>query len=162
MRTVYGTVESMEYTIYTDGSCRVNPGGRGGTGAVIFAKGKEVARRSQGYRATTNNRMELQAIVDVLEAYRGKTLEIWTDSKYAKQGITVWMSGWKERGWKKSSAGPIKNLDLWKKIDALVTDKVSFHWVKAHGDNEWNALADELATMAAARGPYAKDEGYGG
>ena len=140
----------MQVTIYTDGSSRGNPG-PGGYGAVLlFADSKgEVHRRefSQGYRLTTNNRMELMAAIRALaELKRPCKVRLVTDSQYVMQGINDWMPNWKKRGWKTASKQPVKNADLWQTLDGLLqTHKVQFFWVKGHADNVYNNRCDALA-----------------
>jgi ribonuclease HI len=130
--------------IYTDGACRGNPG-PGGWGAVLMwgDKRKEICG---GERVTTNNRMELTAAIQALEALtRPCALELHTDSQYVKSGITEWIRGWKARGWRTAN-GPVKNDDLWKRLDAArARHDVDWRWVKGHAGHEHNERADELA-----------------
>ena len=153
----------MRYEIYTDGSCKGNPG-PGGVGAVVYRDGDLEETFSQGYYRTTNNRMELHAIIDVLEKYGDKEkVVIWTDSEYARRGITEWMSGWKRNGWMRNEGGkkkPVKNTDLWKRLDELVKEQVEFKWVKGHANVDGNETADSLAVRASSRGPYIHDKGF--
>ncbi len=137
--------------IYTDGACSGNPG-KGGWGAVLIYNGK--TREISGYEeATTNNRMELQAAIEAISAVKEKCeIDLFTDSKYVKDGITTWIHNWQKNGWKNSQKDEVKNADLWKiLIDLTKNHKISWHWVKGHADNEFNNLADKLATEAIRR-----------
>lgn len=136
---------SKKVIIYTDGACSGNPG-RGGWGAVLLY-GRHRKEINGGDENTTNNKMELTATIKALETLRKKCdVEIHTDSNYVKNGITVWIKSWKTNGWKNSKKQPVKNKDLWQKLDELnQKHNVSWHWVKAHADNELNNRADELA-----------------
>ena len=139
----------MKYTIYTDGACSGNPG-PGGWGAVIFDnenKQKNISGREEN---TTNNRMELSAAIMALqEVNMNSEITIYTDSTYVKNGITEWVLKWKENGWKNSNKEPVKNKDLWKKLDNLCEQNtVNWKWVKGDASNKYNNLADELATKA--------------
>ncbi len=132
-------------TIYTDGACSGNPG-PGGWGALLRWNGHE-KELFGGEAETTNNRMEMMAVIKALEALKGPSkVELYTDSKYVMQGITEWLEGWKAKGWKTASKKPVKNVDLWQEMDALVqAHDVSFHWVKGHAGHPENERADELA-----------------
>ena len=150
----------MKYEIYTDGSCLGNPG-RGGLGAVVYLNGVENYTFSQGFEYTTNNRMELLAVITVLEKYGDQEdIEIWTDSMYVKDGITRWLKSWKEKGWKKADGKGIKNKDLWEKLDSVNRLHIKYNWIKGHSNEVGNETADALAVMASNRGPFIKDEGY--
>jgi ribonuclease HI len=131
--------------IYTDGACRGNPG-PGGWGAVLMSGGhrKEICG---GDPATTNNRMELMAAIQALELLKKPCdVELHTDSQYVKNGVTQWIHGWKARGWKTADKSPVKNEDLWKRLDAArAKHKVDWRWVKGHAGHELNELADQLA-----------------
>ena len=130
--------------IYCDGACSGNPG-PGGWAYVIFENEKKIASASGGEKYTTNNRMELTAVIKALESF--DNCEIILDSKYVKDGITTWILNWKKNGWR-SKTGPIKNLDLWQNLDALVQNKnIVWTWQKGH-DNSTHDLADELARSA--------------
>jgi ribonuclease HI len=134
--------------IYTDGGCRGNPG-PGGWGAVLLWGDKE--RHLKGSEEnTTNNRMELLAAIEGLGALsRSVDVALYTDSKYVQQGITSWIHGWKKNGWKTAGRKPVKNQDLWQRLDELMTrHKVSWHWVKGHAGDQYNELADQLANQA--------------
>ena len=139
----------MKYKIYTDGACSGNPG-PGGWGAVIFDQDDKQKNISGSEKNTTNNRMELLAAIMSLKKIKTNSeVVIFTDSTYVKNGITEWMKNWKKNGWKNSSKKPVKNKDLWVKLDKLCeANSVSWKWVKGHSSNEFNNLADELATKA--------------
>lgn len=131
--------------IYTDGACRGNPG-PGGWGAMLRYNGHEKQLHG-GEAETTNNRMELMAAIMALESLtRPCEVRLTTDSKYVMHGITEWMANWKRRGWKTAAKKPVKNVDLWQRLDqALAPHKVKWHWVKGHSGHPENELADELA-----------------
>lgn len=139
-------------TIYTDGACSGNPG-PGGWGAILISGGatKEL---NGGEKATTNNRMELMAAIAALEALkRGAHVELHTDSRYVMDGITKWIVGWKRNGWKTSDKKPVKNEDLWRRLDeARTPHKVDWRWVKGHSGHELNERADALARSGIGRG----------
>jgi len=133
--------------IYTDGACSGNPG-PGGWGALLVYGGREKEIYG-GEDNTTNNRMEMLAAIKALESLKpgyASDIELWTDSKYLKDGITKWIHGWKKRGWKKADKKPVLNMDLWKRLDALVEGKtIDWRWVKGHAGDPGNERADELA-----------------
>ena len=131
--------------IYTDGACSGNPG-PGGWGALMRYNGHE-KELNGGEAETTNNRMEMMAVIQALNALkRRSTVELYTDSKYVMQGITEWLEGWKAKGWKTASKKPVKNQDLWQDIDeAIAKHDITFHWVKGHAGHPENERADELA-----------------
>ncbi|MEM8980425.1 MAG: ribonuclease HI [Pseudomonadota bacterium] len=139
-----------ELFAYTDGACSGNPG-PGGWGALLIAKaGDEVLKErelSGGEADTTNNRMELLAAIHALEALeRPSTLTVVTDSAYVKGGVTEWIHGWKRNGWKTATKKPVKNEDLWHRLDAAQTrHQVTWEWVKGHAGHPENERADELA-----------------
>ena len=139
----------MKYTIYTDGACSGNPG-PGGWGAVIFDEKEKQNNISGKVKDTTNNRMELMAPIMALKKIKSKSdITIFTDSTYVKNGITEWIKKWEKNGWKNSNKKPVKNKDLWIKLNDLCQkNKVAWKWVKGHSNNKYNALADELATQA--------------
>ena len=139
----------MKYVIYTDGECSGNPG-PGGWGAVILDKDKNQENISGKEKNTTNNRMELMAPIMALKKIKSKSnITIFTDSTYVKNGITEWIKKWEKNGWKSSNKKPVKNKDLWIKLNNLCQkNKVIWKWVKGHSNNEYNNLADELATQA--------------
>jgi ribonuclease HI len=137
--------------IYTDGACSGNPG-KGGWGAILLYKGKE--KKINGFDPeTTNNRMELQAVIEALKIIKKNIkIEIYTDSNYVKDGITKWIFSWKKNGWKNSKKQAVKNADLWQKLDLLVQKyDVEFFWVKGHNGDKYNEIADELARGAIFR-----------
>lgn len=132
--------------IHTDGACKGNPG-PGGWGAVLQAGGGHEKELWGGERTTTNNRMELMAAIQALEALkRPCKVELHTDSKYVMQGITEWMRGWKARGWMTADKKPVKNAELWQRLDAArLRHDVKWRWVKGHAGHELNERADGLA-----------------
>lgn len=138
----------MSVVIYTDGACSGNPG-PGGWGSVLLYQGhrKELAG---GELETTNNRMELTAVIRALEALkRPCEVEIHTDSIYVMKGMTEWIEGWKARNWKTASKKPVKNVDLWQQLEAaLLPHSVKWNWVKGHSGVTENDRADELARAA--------------
>ncbi len=138
--------------IYTDGACSGNPG-PGGWGALIERGGAEEAL-SGGEVLTTNNRMELTAAIEALNAMpKGSKVIVYTDSQYVKGGITGWIHGWKRNGWKTSARKPVKNEELWRALDAAIASHVvEWRWVKGHAGHPGNERADELARQGMA--PY--------
>lgn len=137
-------------TIYTDGACSGNPG-PGGWGAILIF-GNHRKEMCGGARATTNNQMELTAAIEGLEALKFPTaVDLHTDSTYVRDGITKWIHGWKRNGWKTAAKKPVKNADLWKKLDAAQKrHEISWHWVKGHAGHPENERADELARQGIA------------
>lgn len=133
--------------IYTDGACRGNPG-PGGWGALLIG-GKHQKTMHGGDPETTNNRMELTAAIEALNALKGHSRVIlYTDSKYVMDGINEWMPNWKERGWKTAAKKPVKNKDLWQALDeAVARHEIDWRWVKGHDGNPGNEKADELANQ---------------
>ncbi len=131
--------------IFTDGACRGNPG-VGGWGAVLYYD-KHKKTLHGGERDTTNNRMELTATIKALAALKQSCkIDLTTDSKYVKTGITEWMINWKKRNWKTAAKKPVKNVDLWKQLDEeVVRHEVTWHWVKGHSGHKENEEADRLA-----------------
>lgn len=131
--------------LYTDGACKGNPG-PGGWGVLVVAGDTEMELFG-GELATTNNRMELTAVIEALGALtRPCRVLLHTDSQYVQKGITEWIEGWKARGWKTASREPVKNADLWKKLDEIVrTHHIDWIWVKGHSGHEGNERADALA-----------------
>jgi ribonuclease HI len=131
--------------IYTDGACRGNPG-PGGWGAILMFGGREKGLCG-GDLATTNNRMELMAAIQALEALnKACKVELHTDSQYVMRGITEWVRGWKARGWKTAAKESVKNEDLWRRLDeARQRHDVDWRWVKGHAGHELNERAEELA-----------------
>ncbi len=137
--------------IYTDGACSGNPG-PGGWGAVLILEesGQHKAQKNLSGKepATTNNKMELRAVIEALKVIKDKEyeLEIYTDSNYVKDGTEKWIHSWKKNGWKTSAKAEVKNKDLWIELDNLVQKfKITWHWVKGHSGNKYNELADSLA-----------------
>ena len=143
------------YLAYTDGACSGNPG-PGGWGALLQAKeGNAIVKErplSGGEALTTNNRMELMAAINALEALgRPTEITIVTDSTYVKNGVTSWIHGWKRNGWRTSAKKPVKNDDLWKRLDeAQARHEVTWEWVKGHAGHPENERADELAREGMA------------
>ena len=135
----------MKLKVYTDGACSGNPG-KGGWAAVIL-DGESQTSISGSENKTTNNRMELLAPIMALEKIKNKSeIIIYTDSRYVKDGITEWIKKWKLNNWKSSNKKPVKNKDLWVKLDnSCKKHNVSWKWVKAHAENKYNNLVDELA-----------------
>ncbi len=131
--------------IYTDGACSGNPG-PGGWGAILIS-GEHERELKGGERQTTNNRMELMAAIQALEALkRACRVELHTDSQYLRTGITEWLAGWKARGWRTAAKAPVKNEDLWRRLDeARLRHEVDWRWVKGHAGHELNERADALA-----------------
>lgn len=144
--------------IYTDGACSGNPG-PGGWGAILMSGGHRKELKG-GEAHTTNNRMELMAVIAALEALKGpSTVELWTDSQYVKNGITAWIFGWKRNGWKTADKKPVKNAELWQQLDAArARHKVEWKWVKGHAGHPENERADELARAGIAEIRAAKKE----
>jgi len=140
--------------IHTDGACIENPG-PGGWAAVIRAlDGPVELKRNQlvgSTGATTNNRMELTAVIEALDAVKPTwPVTVYTDSKYVSEGATEWLPGWIAKGWKNSSRKPVANRDLWERLNELLSKhSVVFRWVRGHAGNELNELADDLANAAA-------------
>ena len=139
---------TKKVTIYTDGACSGNPG-PGGWGALL-RYGEVEKELSGGSAATTNNRMEMMAVIGALEALRGSCLiDLYTDSTYVKNGITQWISAWRKRGWRTSNGKPVKNQDLWERLDQLNGNhEVRWHWVKGHSNDPDNDRVDHLARSA--------------
>ena len=138
----------MKIKIYTDGACSGNPG-KGGWAAIILDENTVQSSISGSESNTTNNRMELMApIMALIKIKKKSEITIYTDSKYVKVGITEWIKKWKLNNWKNSNKKPVKNKDLWIKLDnSCKKHKVNWKWVKAHADNKMNNLADELAVL---------------
>ena len=133
--------------IYTDGACKGNPG-PGGWG-VLLKSGDTVKELFGGENPTTNNRMEMQAVIEALGALkRPCAVTLHVDSQYVLKGITEWLPGWKAKGWRTAAKQPVKNVDLWQKLDALVAGgghKIEWRWVRGHNGDPGNERADELA-----------------
>jgi ribonuclease HI len=134
-----------EIIIYTDGSCIGNPG-KGGWGAILLYKNhkKEISGKEEN---TTNNKMELKAVIEALKNLKKKCdINLYTDSNYVKNGITQWIFNWKKNDWKTTDKKEVKNKELWQELDSLVQrHKIEWHWVKGHSGNKYNEEADKLA-----------------
>jgi len=143
------TTELIE--IHTDGACSGNPG-PGGWGAIMRWRGTE-KEMSGGEAATTNNRMELMGAIAALEALKKpSTVRLFTDSRYVMDGITKWIIGWKRNGWKTADKKPVKNEDLWRRLDAATAGhKIDWRWVKGHNGDPLNERVDEIARAATPR-----------
>lgn len=137
-----------EVVIYTDGACRGNPG-PGGWG-VILSYGDHEKELYGAEPETTNNRMELTAAIQALNALsRACPVSLYTDSQYVRQGVLEWMANWKQRGWKTAARKPVKNQDLWQRLDdAMSRHQIDWHWVRGHAGIEGNERADQLANRA--------------
>ena len=156
----------MKVRIYTDGAARGNPDGPGGYGAVleyVDSKGElHVKELSQGYKKTTNNRMELMGVIVALEALiRPCEVELFSDSQYVVNAFNQhWIDGWLKKGWKRGKNEPVKNVDLWKRLlKAKEPHKVTFNWVKGHDGHPQNERCDTLATTAADGDDLLVDKG---
>lgn len=150
---------SKQVEIFTDGSCLGNPG-PGGYGAILRYKQYEKTL-SAGYFLTTNNRMELLAAIVALETLTSScSVTLCSDSQYLRQGITSWIHNWKKRGWKTADKKPVRNVDLWQRLDLVVQKhEVNWIWVKGHAGHDENERCDGLA-RTAAESPTLTDEGY--
>ncbi|NHI00201.1 MULTISPECIES: ribonuclease HI [Oceanimonas] len=146
--------------LFTDGSCLGNPG-PGGYGAVLIYK-QHRKELSGGYRLTTNNRMELLAAIKGLETLSSPcAVDLTTDSQYVRQGITQWIHGWKRNNWRTAAKTPVKNADLWQRLDELCQHhQVEWHWVRGHTGHPENERCDDLAREAALNDAERDDEGY--
>jgi len=135
--------------IYADGACKGNPG-PGGWGAIVRAGGSE-RELYGGERQTTNNRMELTAVIRALESIDASSgVEVYTDSQYVQKGISEWLPDWKRRGWRTADRKPVKNVDLWQRLErAAAAHRVSWHWIKGHAGHPENERADALANRGA-------------
>lgn len=135
--------------IWTDGSCLGNPGPGGW--AFVATDGEHVAERSGGEKDTTNNRMELMAVLRAITAaHRHNEIEIHTDSQYVKNGMMTWLKNWKRNNWRTADKKPVKNQDLWAALDTAASNmKIHWVWVKGHAGEEFNERCDELARTAA-------------
>ncbi|MDD7202347.1 MAG: ribonuclease HI [Sphaerochaetaceae bacterium] len=141
-------------TIYTDGGCSGNPG-PGGWAFTLDGDGAFQTEMHGGEKETTNNKMELTAVIQALSYAKqlgAAEINVFTDSQYVKNGITVWIKSWKTKGWKTADKKPVKNQEYWVKLDALVSSlPVSFHWVKGHAGIELNERCDTLVQQAIAQ-----------
>ena len=138
-------MSARRVTVWTDGACSGNPG-PGGWGAVLVVDGR-VRELKGGAGSTTNNRMELTAAISALEALdQASAVDFYIDSQYVKGGITGWIANWKRNGWRTADRKPVKNVDLWRQLDALAErHQIAWHWVRGHAGTEGNERADELA-----------------
>ena len=142
--------ELADVEIFTDGACRGNPG-PGGWATIL--RYREVEKELSGYDPqTTNNRMELMAAISALEALKKPcAVDLYTDSQYLRQGITGWIHGWKKNGWRTADKKPVKNAELWQRLDAaLKPHQVRWHWVRGHAGHDANERADQLARDGVA------------
>lgn len=143
-----GDKQLNQVVIYTDGACKGNPG-PGGWGVLLRSPDGTEKELFGGEKGTTNNRMEMMAVIQALTALkRPCTVTLHLDSQYVLKGITEWLPGWKARGWKTAAKQPVKNVDLWQQLDQLVTHgghKVDWRWVKGHNGDPGNERADSLA-----------------
>ncbi|MGN0916193.1 MAG: ribonuclease HI [Succinivibrio sp.] len=149
-----------EVLVYTDGSCLGNPG-PGGYGAIL-RYGEHQKELSEGYESTTNNRMELMAVIKALSALKESCqVVITTDSQYVKNGLTLWIDNWKRQGWRTSTKAPVKNKDLWQTLDKeCQRHQITFKWVKGHNGHPENERCDELARQAALGDNKILDQGF--
>ena len=145
-----------EIIVYTDGGCSGNPG-PGGWGIVVIANG-EARQLSGGEKNTTNNRMELTSAITALSviqntpSFNGKKIIVNIDSQYVKNGITLWIKSWKQKGWKTADKKPVKNQDLWQQLDELNSSlDVEWNWVKGHAGIEYNEICDQLCQKEIAK-----------
>ena len=143
-------IQRPQVTIYTDGACKGNPG-PGGWGAVLQYSGRELEIFG-GESHTTNNRMELTAVIRALESLKRRCpVDVYTDSQYVRNGIQTWIHIWKKNGWKTTERKPVKNADLWQELDRLAQEHdIQWHWVRGHADTPGNHRADELANRGIA------------
>ena len=144
---------AQHVVIYTDGACKGNPG-PGGWGAMLTS-GDTCKELFGGELGTTNNRMEMMAVIEALAALkRPCRVTLYLDSEYVRKGITEWIGGWKARGWRTAAKQPVKNVDLWQKLDALVSSgghAIDWRWVKGHAGDPGNERADALANLGVER-----------
>ncbi len=149
-----------EVALFTDGSCLGNPG-PGGWAAILEYRG-HLKELSQGYKLTTNNRMELLAVINGLAVLKEScSVQITTDSQYVKNGMTSWLAGWKRRNWVNSQKKPVKNKDLWQRLDQECSrHKIHWNWVKGHAGHTQNERCDELAKNAALGDGKIPDQGF--
>jgi ribonuclease HI len=139
--------------LYTDGACSGNPGPGGWAYILKHPASGSVREESGGEADTTNNRMELCAVIEGLLALKKPTfIDLYSDSQYVLNGLNEWMANWKRRGWKTADKKPVKNRDLWERLDELrATHEIRFHWIKGHNDHPENERCDELAVQAARK-----------
>ena len=147
------TTDKQSVVIYTDGACKGNPG-PGGWGALLRADDSE-KELFGGELGTTNNRMEMMAVIQALEALkRPCVITLYIDSQYVLKGMTEWLPGWKAKGWKTAAKQPVKNVDLWQRLDALVNTaghRIDWRWVKGHAGDPGNERADGLANRGVEK-----------
>ncbi|NPD66150.1 ribonuclease HI [Lichenicola cladoniae] len=148
LETVNADSAKPDVTVWTDGGCRPNPG-PGGWAVLLCFRGHE-RELSGGEKVTTNNRMELTAAAEALEALtRPCRIAVHTDSEYVRNGVTRWSTGWVRRNWRNASGDPVKNMDLWRRVlDAAKRHEVSWHWVRGHAGDINNERVDKIATAA--------------
>jgi ribonuclease HI len=141
------TTSKPHVKIYTDGACKGNPG-PGGWG-VVLQYGENAKHLFGGEPETTNNRMEMTAVIEALKALKtGCQVDLFTDSQYVNRGVNEWLMNWKKSGWKTASKAPVKNIDLWQILDELLQHhEIQWHWVKGHSGDPGNELADDLANQ---------------
>lgn len=139
------TLNKTSVTVYTDGACKGNPG-LGGWG-VYLKYGEHEKFLKGGEKHTTNNRMELCAVIEALKALKFScSVELYTDSKYVQKGVNEWLEGWKKNGWRKADKSPLLNVDLWQALDQEIKNHtIRWHWVKGHSGDYGNEIADRLA-----------------
>ena len=146
-------LDAQAVVIYTDGACKGNPG-PGGWGALL-SQGRVEKEIFGGELATTNNRMELLAVIEALTALkRPCQVTLYLDSEYVRKGITEWITGWKARGWRTAAKAPVKNVDLWQRLDTIVMrggHQIDWRWVKGHAGDPGNERADGLANKGVER-----------
>jgi len=147
------TGEAPTVELYTDGACSGNPGPGGWAFLLRHPRSGKAVEKSGGEHETTNNRMELTAVIEGLSALtRSSEVELYSDSQYVLKGLNEWMPGWKKKGWRTASKQPVKNVDLWKQLDTLKDGhKIHFHWVKGHAGHPENERVDELAVIERDR-----------
>jgi ribonuclease HI len=150
---------SSHVVIHTDGACLGNPG-PGGWGAILAWNGHEKELKG-GEPHTTNNRMELMAAIAALEALKGPSVvELYTDSQYLHRGITEWIGSWKRNGWRTADKKPVRNIDLWRRLDAALSrHEVRWHWVRGHAGHDLNERADRLAREGIAEASKCTPDG---
>lgn len=150
--------------LYTDGCCIVNPGGAGGAAAIAIRDGKKLHEVGMGFKATTNNRMEIIAALIGLETLDPTQEEITviSDSKYLVNGALRWIRGWKKNGWINRHKEPVKNRDLWEALDHEIQSRlrIDFKWIKGHNGDHWNEECDQLAEMVAMEDTLQTDRGF--
>lgn len=146
--------------IFSDGACSPNPGSGGWGAVLLFGEDRDPVELAGAEEPTTNNRMELMAAIGALEYLdRPHQIDIYTDSKYVKRGITQWLVAWQKRGWQTKENTAVKNQDLWKTLSARIEDhRVTWHWLKGHANHQWNERADQLARQAVNRAPLPLDD----